>query len=52
MAVLPDKNQLARIGDRNDGDAGLVVNPALSAFTASGQADLPFKNVKHPAAIH
>jgi hypothetical protein len=52
MAVLPDEDQPARIGYRDNGDTGFVVNPALPAFPAIGKADLPFINIKDPAAIH
>jgi hypothetical protein len=52
MAVLPDENQFARVGDRDNGDAGFVVNPSLPAFPAVGKADLAFIHVKNPTAIH
>jgi hypothetical protein len=51
MPVLADQDQFALGIHGDDGDAGPVVDPALSAAPAVGEKDVALEDIEDAAAI-
>ena len=51
MPVLADQDQLSLGVHRNDGDAGTVVDPALSAEPAVGQTNVALEDIEDAAVV-
>jgi hypothetical protein len=52
MTILPNQNQLAFIVYGDDGDTGLVIDPALVAAPTVGEKNLSLQNIEYPAAVN